>query len=195
MNQEEKEDITVIQNLIKSEPRRCPYCQNGVEYLENKKDFWCRSCNLTETSADKRVSNIFKNNLPNKVTRDNYLYANSDCDNSFLPNKYSGKYCIKLDMSKMDSCWKKIALATQEGKLGPKSISSTRCVNPRFVEESNQNLGVIMVFTNDFKNKVDLKRIRDYLKFLGFKDPIPYKTDEATRKRIYNDPKEFLFWD
>jgi len=78
--------------------------------------------------------------------------------------------------------WAKIKKATEEGKLGDSAKVATAKPNPN---ATNQATKVICVYTYDWTDEKDVKRVREELRILGITNKIPYKADEDTLSGKY----------
>lgn len=93
-----------------------------------------------------------------------------------------GKWLIFVSVRNLDHVWSKIKRAVEEGKLG--GIAKT--------VQSGGNSGrsksaatVICVYTYDWMDVQDVKRIRAELRKIGITRKLSYKTDEDTERGIY----------
>ena len=82
----------------------------------------------------------------------------------------------------MDTVWRKIKKATEEGKLGDSAKVATAKFNPN---ATNHNTKVICVYTYDWTDTEDVKRIREELRKIGITNKIPYKADKDTLRGKY----------
>lgn len=94
----------------------------------------------------------------------------------------SGKWLVFVDIKNVDEVWTKIKKATEEGKLGSGAKVATARLNPN---ATNPNTKVICVYTRDWTDKEDVKRVREELRKLGITNKIPYKADKDTRSGKY----------
>ena len=120
--------------------------------------------------------------LPSKETEEYWIYATRKKVAYPKPNRRSGKWLVFVDVKDIDEVWSKIKRATEVGYLGHESKVSTAKPNPY---ASNSNKKVICVYTYDWTDEKDVKRIREELRKIGIKSKIPYKTDEDTSKGKY----------
>ena len=93
-----------------------------------------------------------------------------------------GKWMIFADWEDLDMYWEWIKRATILGHLGPASKVSTRRPTSLRQDESK---GVICIYTYNYKDLEDIRRVRSELADMGFTDLIYYKTNEATRSGLY----------
>jgi len=82
----------------------------------------------------------------------------------------------------IDAVWERIRKATEEGRLGDSSKAATAKSNPI---AAGSSMKVICVYTYDWKDEDDAKRIRAELRTLGITWKIPYKSDEDTEAGKY----------
>ena len=96
----------------------------------------------------------------------------------------SGKWLIFIDASKVDSMWREVKQAVEDGLLGDRAKGSTAKPNPN---ARDPNRRVICVFTYNYEDIEDARRIRAQLRRLGVTERIAYKADEDTRKGKYRN--------
>lgn len=94
----------------------------------------------------------------------------------------SGKWLIFVSIYNLDRIWSKIKTATEQGRLGAESKAATAKKNPL---GQNSNVKVIRVYTYDWKDEQDVKKIREELRLLGIIRKIAYKADEDTIEGKY----------
>ncbi len=98
----------------------------------------------------------------------------------------AGKWLIFVNNKEVDSMWAKIKNATEQGQLGKESKVSTP-------KPKSANIGykagehVICVYTYDWTDSKDVRRIREELRKLGVVDKIPYKSDDDSRYSAKGD--------
>jgi hypothetical protein len=93
-----------------------------------------------------------------------------------------GKWLIFVPLQHVDDVWEKIRLATEQGSLGSSAKVSTARANPN---ATNSEAKVICVYTYDWTDEHDVRRIREELRQLGIKSKIPYKADQETASGMY----------
>jgi len=93
----------------------------------------------------------------------------------------SGKWLIFVYKKNVDVVWEKIRRATEEGNLGDTAKVATSKPNPH----RKPGLRVICVYTYDWKDVVDVKRVREELRKIGIIQPISYKSDQDTLQGKY----------
>ena len=94
----------------------------------------------------------------------------------------SGKWLIFVYKKNVDVVWEKIRRATEEGNLGNRAKVATSKPNPH----RKRGLRVICVYTHDWKDVADVKRMRAELRKLGIIQPIPYKADQDSLHDKYS---------
>ena len=94
----------------------------------------------------------------------------------------SGKWLIFSDAAKVDSIWRKVKQAVEDGLLGDRVKVSTAKPNPNARDSSRR---VICVFTYNYEDIEDVLRIREKLRRLGVTEEIAYKADKDTRAGKY----------
>lgn len=93
-----------------------------------------------------------------------------------------GKWLIFVPKERIDDIWMEIKRATEEGELGASSKVAT--ARPTRLSKDKDEL-VICVYTYDWTDVADVRRIRQVLRNLGITQRIAYKTDEDTHMGKY----------
>ena len=114
---------------------------------------------------------------PSQVLDEYWLAAISKTRGHIPPTGRTGKWLLFVPFSEVDEVWYRIRQATESGLLGEASKVSTARPNPNAKDAS---MKVVCIYTHDHEDEEDVMRVREELRRLGFKDKIPYKTDEAT---------------
>ncbi|RLI69082.1 MAG: hypothetical protein DRP02_11335 [Candidatus Gerdarchaeota archaeon] len=119
---------------------------------------------------------------PSEVRDVYWLYAKRKKGNYPAYTPRGGKWLIFVHVKEIDEVWRKIKKATEDGKLGNGAKVATAKPNPN---ARNPDIKVICVYTYDWTDEEDVRRIREELRKLGITQKIPYKTDEDTLKGKY----------
>lgn len=122
------------------------------------------------------------NRNPSEVTDVYWIYAYRKIGNYLESTMHSGKWLIFVSPERLDAVWRKIKNATENGKLGNESKTATAKPNS-LAGKSRQK--VICVYTYDWTDEEDVKRIREELRKLDIFWKIPYKTDQDTSDDKY----------
>jgi len=137
-----------------------------------------KSCSHELIKARQRnISLHYSDAKPSEVTEAYWIYAISKKGEYPKPTARSGKWLIFIDKKDVDDVWTKTKKATEEGKLGGSSKVATAKLNPL---ATDPNKKVICVYTYDWADEKDVKRVREELRKLGIMEKIPYKSDEDT---------------
>lgn len=94
----------------------------------------------------------------------------------------SGKWLVFVRSSEVDEVWQRIKTATEEGRLGNRAKAATAAPN-RLAR--NPNRKVICVYTYDWTDEQDVRRVRQELGKLGITWKIAYKADQDTLQGKY----------
>lgn len=118
--------------------------------------------------------------LPSRNTDTNWVYANAP--DMSRARGYTGKWLVYVPATEIDGWWKALAAATRRGELGWRAKAETarphsRARDPRYK--------LICVFTRDWRNEEDVRRVLARLRELGVTSRLSYKTDRATLERRY----------
>jgi len=125
----------------------------------------------------RRISLPYSNAKPSEVTEVYWIYSIRKKGEYPKPTVRSGKWLIFVDKKDVDEVWAKIKKATEEGKFGESSKVATTKPNPHATDSDKK---VICVYTYDWTDEKDVKRVREELRRLGIANKIPYKADEDT---------------
>ena len=114
------------------------------------------------------------------MTSDYWVYAQRKDGKYPEHTSRGGKWLIFVGGHNLSRIWRRIIIATEEGKLGglAKASKHSSCAQ-------SSNNGVICVYTYDWKDIQDVERIRVGLRKIGIIRKISYKTDEDTERRVY----------
>ena len=119
---------------------------------------------------------------PSEVTEVYWLYAIRQGGTYPRPTVRSGKWQIFVGIQDIDIVWTKIKQTTEAGTLGGSSKVATAKPNPNATDPQTK---VICVYTYDWTDEADVRRIRAELRTLGITQKIPYKADEDTLRGRY----------
>jgi hypothetical protein len=126
---------------------------------------------------------IIEIELPSKVSDRSWLYVT---DKSHVHNPSNvGKWMLFLKKhGQLDKWWIKIHNLILNGHLGHEAKVSTMMKNEH---ETNEDDGVIIIYTDNYEDRNDVKRVLDQLREIGVNWKIYYKTDLMTHNGIYRD--------
>ena len=158
---------------------RCKFCNreiHGKEFLYPQ--------GLTTISLCEDCYLFLQDANPSEITQVYWLYAFRKKGQYPKLASRSGKWLIFVSPKNVDEVWRKIKKAVEEGRLGNSAKVSTAKTNPLRSKRSKGH--VICVYTYDWTDKKDVKRIREELRKLGITKKIPYKADEDTLAGRYH---------
>lgn len=89
----------------------------------------------------------------------------------------SGKWLVFVYLADVDRYWGIISHAVKSGRLGSSAKVATAAPSPL---STNPRVRLICVYTDDWHDKDDVRRVLQCLRELGISWPLSYKTDEAT---------------
>jgi hypothetical protein len=133
-------------------------------------------------AKQREISLLYSDAKPSEVTDVPWIYAIRKKGKYPKPTRRSGKWLIFVDPKNVDEVWAKIKKATEEGKLGDRAKVATAMPHPLVWDTKTK---VICVYTYDWKDERDVRRIREELRKLGITNKIPYKADEDTLSGKY----------
>jgi hypothetical protein len=125
----------------------------------------------------KEMARPFADTNPSEVVRVPWIFAERKAGEYPSDTDRTGKWLVFVDVEQLDDTWRRIKAATEQGILGSRAKSATSLRNPNAM---NHNAKVICVYTYDWKDERDVKRVRAELRRLGIEKKISYKTDEDT---------------
>lgn len=133
-------------------------------------------------AGQKKKSSDYSDANPSEVTEIAWIYAERKKGKYPKSTMNSGKWLIFVDRKDVDNIWRTIKKATEDGLLGDCSKVATATPN---VLATDQETKVICVYTYDWTNEKDVKRVREELRKLNITKKIPYKADEDTLSGKY----------
>jgi hypothetical protein len=101
---------------------------------------------------------------------------------SEFPELTGGKWLLFVPVAQIDEVWATIKAATESGKLGSTARVATARPNPN---GARPGMRVICVYTYDWTDEKDVRRVREALRDLGVTWKIPYKADADTHSGRY----------
>lgn len=130
----------------------------------------------------KQETCLSSRSVPSQITDEYWLYAERKSGHYPKATTKSGKWLVFVPVSQVDEVWAKIRDATEDGHLGDSAKVATTKPNSNASDPSRK---VICVYTYDWTDDEDVRRIRDELRALGIVSKIPYKTDGDTSAGRY----------
>lgn len=114
---------------------------------------------------------------------DSYIYE----ARGFKTSHRSGKWCIVRDAASVDALWAKIREAVVSGTL-PAAMVSSPAVARQF-----GGTYLICVFTPEWSDRYDVRRVRQLLREMGVVEELGYKRDVETVYGIQGTPDEWFY--
>ena len=130
---------------------------------------------------EKKIDSSPSDAKPSLVIDVDWIYAKRRKGNYPMPTSRNGKWLVFVNDRDLDEVWAKIKEATEDGKLG--SSAKVATAKPSPLGEPDRK--VICVYTYDWTDEKDAKRVREELRKLGITNRIPYKSDEDTLSGKY----------
>ncbi len=144
-----------------------------------------RQCVEKQKAIKKRQREIaepYDECRPSEVTDTYWIYAKRKTNDYPKASLRSGKWLVFVPVEQVDKVWSAIKRATEEGRLGDSSKAATARPSPN---AQDPNLKVICVYTYDWTDVEDVRRVRQELRELGITRKIAYKTDQDTLSGKY----------
>ncbi len=134
--------------------------------------------------TDEELPSPYPGFKPSEVTNYPWIHAQRKSRTGTYPARTdsSGKWLVFVNFQKVNALWAKIKQATEEGRLGSAAKVATACPNPNAKDPTEK---VICVYTYDWTDEEDVRRVREELRGLGITQKIPYKADQDTRAGKY----------
>jgi hypothetical protein len=141
---------------------------------------------MKHSAITKRVGGLKmkSSTTPSEITDVYWLLAERKFGTYPESTERCGKWLIFVPVAEIDELWVKIALATEEGRLGGSAKVATSKPNPN---ARDPNTRVICVYTYDWTDAEDRGRVRQALRELGIQQKIPYKADQDTLAGRYEN--------
>lgn len=118
---------------------------------------------------------------PSEMTSPYWVYVDGpggdDADPALI-----GKWMLFVLTGQADQWWDQVREATEAGSLGIGAKVATARPNPR---EISARTRLICVYTRDWQDRDDVRRVLAALRDLGVSWRLAYKTDEATGAGVY----------
>ena len=118
--------------------------------------------------------------LPSQVTGHHWVYAVGPAYEADASS--TGKWLVFVPGRQIDRWWEQIRLATEQGCLGISAKAATACHNDLATSARTK---LICVYTRDWQDQDDVRRVLQQLRDLGVSWRLSYKTDEATLSGVY----------
>ncbi|KAF9179242.1 hypothetical protein BGZ50_007132 [Haplosporangium sp. Z 11] len=129
-------------------------------------------------------SSMFRNSIPSQTVDEYWLWAESPSNKDFMDSSRTGKWMLFYDKSVLDEKWAAVKRLLEQELLGDSAKCSTAKENPN---STNPDLGVIIVYTNDYLDQEDVYRIAAVLhEKMEYNRTMYYKTDEQTLAGEYS---------
>lgn len=119
---------------------------------------------------------------PSQETGEYWLFAERQTGSYPKATENCGKWLIFVAISQVDAVWMKVREATEMGRLGGSAKVATARPNPNATDSESK---VICVYTYDWTDEQDVRRIRQELREIGVVAKIPYKADAETYSGKY----------
>jgi hypothetical protein len=121
---------------------------------------------------------------PSQVTGDYWVHASApDHREQYAAGEgRSGKWLVYVPVARLDAWWELVRDATWRGDLGASAKAATARPNELQASPGNR---LICVYTGDWQNLSDVRRVLGAVRDLGVSWRLPYKTDAATSAGVY----------
>ena len=113
-----------------------------------------------------------------------YVRKSPSCD-IVRSGPTTGKWCVFVASSDVDSAWSKIKGAVEDDRLLFAKVSTA-------LRSMGRDGHVICVYTQDWTDQPELMRVREVLRSLGFGEELGYKRDIDTQNKIYGPDEWYL---
>lgn len=130
----------------------------------------------------RRLARRYQDAKPSQTTDVFWIYAERLKGSYPELGEKGGKWLVFVPIAELDRAWAKIKQATEEGRLGGLSKVATARPNRNAADPGTK---VICVYTYDWTDAEDVRRVRAELRSLGITQKIPYKADEDTLSGRY----------
>lgn len=143
-----------------------------------------RKASRTEKNeSETDVKHYIEDGNPSEITDAAFVIATCKSNKLKPATDRIGKWLFFVAEKYIDDTWGNVKRAIEDGKLWKSAKVSTAW-------RSAGGVYVICVYTYDHEDETDVMKIRDYLREMGFKRPVSYKTDAQTLAGIYSSNTE-----
>jgi len=129
------------------------------------------------------VVQLVEDGNPSEISHAAFIGATYRGDSRMPEGKNIGKWLFFVAEKYIDGTWANVKRAVESGNLWRHAKVSTAW-------RSKGSQYVLCVYTYDCDDRDDVMRIREYLREMGFKRAVSYKSDEQTAAGIYSDNKD-----
>ena len=119
---------------------------------------------------------------PATCTHTQWLWADNHHDHPDTERLWSGKWLWFPPICLLDTSWDTIRTATRDGLLGHRSKAATLINTRRGSDDSRRP---ICVYTNDWRDLDNVRKVLNALRDLGIVDVLLYKTNADTERGRY----------
>lgn len=127
------------------------------------------------------MSQVDGDRLPTEVADYWWIHVHAE-GRPQLRGQVSGKWLVFVPVRYVDQYWRIVKEAVQDGKLGPAAKVATARPNP---DETDPTRRHIVVYTSDWRDEDDVRRVLRGLRSLGISLRLTYKIDETTTAGVY----------
>ncbi len=120
---------------------------------------------------------------PAQVVDVPWLFAERKAGDCPSHTERGGKWLLFAPVAQVDEVWAKIKQATEAGLLGSLAKVATAMPSPLATNPARR---LICVYTYDWTDVADVRRVRSQLRDFGFVAKIQYKADDDTRAGSYS---------
>ncbi len=121
--------------------------------------------------------------LPSQETEEYWIWAHCQHASSYAYDaEKAGKWLVFVPVERIDATWTRIKEAVEQGRLGGTAKVATAKKSELQVNPAER---VICVYTDDWTDEYEVRRVHAELYDLGCTWPMSYKTDSDTLAGIY----------
>lgn len=171
-----KSDVSQIYTLYSMHKNGILSCKTRKKENHRQKE--------TTINSDIEADDRCESEKPSECTDSYWIHTKRERGSYPEHSENGGKWLIFIKSQDVDEVWEKIKVATKRGDLGEYAKVSTSRRNKK---SDDLETKVICVYTYDWTDKNDVRRIRDALRQIGITSKIPYKADKDTRSGIYSN--------
>lgn len=156
------------------------------KFIKEQDEFYDRVCkkieNINLDDYDK-YGNELNQLPPSNETKKYWIHAQGTGKGCYENNQtYVGKWLIFISEQYINDIWNKIKIATNQEELSIGSKVSTK----RQINEKIASNYVICIYTEDYRDKENVKYVLQQLRKIGIIHILYYKADSTTLQGIYS---------
>lgn len=162
----------------------CPACQVTETSPSGDPDSWCAECAVVRDQGTSRelAALLYRHLLPRPSTYTEDWWLWQEGPEQDYEEDYSGKWLVFVPTGHVDDWWGLLRIGVERGHLGTGAKVATAAPSSA---EISPNTRVICIYTYDYRDHDDVRRVLAGLRKARVNWRLSYKTDRATLDARY----------